>query len=503
MSRKEVSKTNQMQAADVHAQSSTGTIMENAEPEEKKPKLDADCSTEIFDRKIELHQRATNDNSQLQIVSPNQVVAIDATEPKPAIFKLDADCWDEIFDCLSYEDVKSFGQTCTVFEGVVGKYFQWQYTRSVPFLEDDDFEENPNFIKYMKSVKINEDTTYSVLGHIASNCKDVNELTIECDELDQLKIEAIGNILNKVKHLFMNSCVYDDETFKTIIESCGNLKEITIIGDFPSSWPDRHYSKFQNLILDSSMDMNILIPHIQKNSSVINLSITTNHLLDHRNDMLNSNIELDTFVMQFDDGEDIDDIDDLIDILNELHKKGFYKKLLVYSFEKLSTAQLLGLPGKIYLVIDTRTKLMKYPVLPNVMGLEIRNHCDMETSKFNMNALAKSFVNLNTLNIYSECVDDLLPFIRQSVKLKNVTFRECGQKEHEETLHCNISALNGERKKLKGACKVTIHVDEDIYLVTKWGKVGTALDLVEIKRNECRNADLLYYTHYDKKKYYD
>lgn len=112
---------------------SIGVIMENDEPQEKKAKLGVDGSNELFDRKIELNQQTTNDNSQLDIVNrnDNQEASIDAIEPngepKTAIFKLDADFWDEIFDCLSYDDVISIGQPCTVFEGVAGKYLQWQY----------------------------------------------------------------------------------------------------------------------------------------------------------------------------------------------------------------------------------------------------------------------------------------------------------------------------------------------------------------------------------------
>lgn len=498
MSQKDVSNTRQTRFADNYVQNSAGVIVDNVEPQEKMPKLDADCSSETFDRKIELNQQTSNNDSQMQNVNQNQnqVVAIDAVEPngypKPAIFKLDADCWDEIFDCLEEEDLESFGQTCTVFEGVVGKYFQWQYTRSVPVLEDDDFEERPCYIKYTKKVIIVKETTYSTLCHIASKCKAVNDITLECIELNRLLIETIDKLLNKVEHLFINSCTYDEDMFRTLIESCGNLKEITLIGEFPSSWPDRHYPKYQTLSMDDSMDMNILIPHIQQNSSVRNLSIEPNHLLNHRNDILNSNIELDIFAVYWSDNN----IDDLIDLLNELYKKGFYKKLLVYLNERQSIAQLIGLPGMIYLVIDMNTslKMIEYPILSNVMGLEIRIGCDMD-----MNIFAKSFVNLKDLNISSKHIDDFLPFVRHSVNLKNITFRETYDSDP-ETLHCKISVLNGERKKLKGACKVTIHVSEDIYLTSKWGKMGTTLDLVEIKRNEWRNENFQFYTHYDNEK---
>lgn len=114
----------------------------------------------------------------------------------------------------------------------------------------------------------------------------------------------------------MDGCDFDGDTFKTLIDSCEILKAIVIIGNFPSSWPDRHYPKYQRLMVN---DMNKLIPHIQQNPSVRNLSFFSSELFEHRNDIISANIELDIFDVTIENDDDIDDIDDVVKIWNELY----------------------------------------------------------------------------------------------------------------------------------------------------------------------------------------
>lgn len=42
--------------------------------------------------------------------------------------------------------------------------------------------------------------------------------------------------------------------------------------------------------------------------------------------------------------------------------------------------------------------------------------------------------------------------------------------------------VNEEREKLKGACRVTLFIDEKVYLPTKWAMNGKEFRLIEIRR---------------------
>ena len=66
--------------------------------------------------------------------------------------------------------------------------------------------------------------------------------------------------------------------------------------------------------------------------------------------------------------------------------------------------------------------------------------------------------------------------------------KKCVEIYEFEEKFLKICALNDERKKLVGACKVTIYVDEDVYLATKWTKAGSSAEFIEIKRKESHDV---------------
>ena len=80
----------------------------------------------------------------------------------------------------------------------------------------------------------------------------------------------------------------------------------------------------------------------------------------------------------------------------------------------------------------------------------------------------------------------MLSFIQRLPKLKEIAvhfFIKTNQS------HIDLCALNEERKKLPGACKLCIYVQENIYLETKMTPKNLYAnhDLIEIKRMESGN----------------
>lgn len=85
---------------------------------------------------------------------------------------------------------------------------------------------------------------------------------------------------------------------------------------------------------------------------------------------------------------------------------------------------------------------------------------------------------------YVSGIDNIFPFIRQLPKLKELSIHQL-KYPFEETV-IGLSTLNEERKKLAGACKITIFLTEWVYLPTKCApkNLYTNHDLIEIKRIE-------------------
>lgn len=178
----------------------------------------------------------------------------------------------------------------------------------------------------------------------------------------------------------------------------------------------------------------------------------------------------------------------VIDFLNELHQRGFYKRLHIFvvtqefqnhidAFKVLVTVHFLdvlyGLP------CPTSTSLTE-------LGVQFLS---------GSNNIASLYPNLKRFWIYGASVDDIFPLIRHSRHLKEIlVFR----------FHCvyksvlNPTTLNAERNKLNGAEKLTIYVNERIYLATKWASKSINLDLIEIKRTVSYDpAKYVFNSNYD------
>lgn len=100
--------------------------------------------------------------------------------------------------------------------------------------------------------------------------------------------------------------------------------------------------------------------------------------------------------------------------------------------------------------------------------------------------LSTSLTNLERPQIWQASSDDILPFIRESVKLHKIKMDFLGSGAHfdVQTNIFDLRAFNQERQHLIGARKLTIYVKEKIYLATKWKLTETNLGLIRLNREE-------------------
>lgn len=84
--------------------------------------------------------------------------------------------------------------------------------------------------------------------------------------------------------------------------------------------------------------------------------------------------------------------------------------------------------------------------------------------------MANNLINLKCIHLNEASIDTIMPFIRQSVKMQRIKVDWFGGGVHfnRNTGTINLLALNREHKKLPDSQKITIYVDEEIYLSTKW-----------------------------------
>lgn len=423
-------------------------------------------------------QQNVGDNSEMEVAAQeqNDVASSEAAaanvESKTEVFKLDTDCWDEVFDCLSLEDVHSFGQTCKAFQRVTGQYFQWQYGNlSSDCMEDGIYingKKMNGFSKFVRKIWFNGSLNVA-FPCIGTNCRsDIEEFGFYNMDLDKVNIKPIEKCLGKIENLLLVRCTFNEKTWQQLCKSLTKLKRLTFRTDFRGSTISAvgKHPTLEHLELDLSMDEKKLKSFFGHCPNLRSLQITEIMLRYNRYLICDTNIEdLAVAVSR--------KMYSTIGVLNELHEHGFYKKLHLRCVGEVpSTDRLLSIPGLVTLYIEP-DKDPEYPVLPNIKELGIMRCGPM----FKTDALASSFVNLEHLFISGSF--NLLPFMRHSAKLRDVQLYK-GKA-------INITALNMERKKLKDARKVTIYVSEDVYLATKWATSNTSLDLIELKRQTSRN----------------
>lgn len=406
-------------------------------------------------------------------------------EPQPAVFKLDADCWDEVFDFLSLVDVTSFGQTCKAFERVAGKYFLWKYEGYNVEGKDGGVyigdQQMNGFSEFLRILYMIESTDDSMVRFVESNCKAVKDLSFLEVDFNRLNLQLVENVVRKIEELGIFDCKFNKNAFEPLIQSCTNLKRMRVWCD--TSLPLRMHPTLEHLSLKSvEMESGELTTFLKLSPKLQSIEISSGILLKHRDSVLKVNIALDDLAILMDSFID----ENIVGLLKELHQRGFYKKLHLHTNgismnpfnNRGSPSHYVGLPGLVTLHLPYG-KNCAYPVLADITELGINAEWDfVPVGESAADYLSSRYSSIEQLFLNYSDFSGISSFIRRLMKL-----REIHISGFDEGSVLDIVALNKERKKLNGARKVTIYVDESLYLTTKWVTSTTALEMIELKRN--------------------
>ena len=131
-------------------------------------------------------------------------------------------------------------------------------------------------------------------------------------------------------------------------------------------------------------------------------------------------------------------------------------------------------------------------VFPTIVGLKELIILYTSLGDFDLESLTQSFPNLRQIFACTASINKLLPLIQRLPKLKSFCIQNFESYETDKQI--DLFELNEERKKLPGACKLTIYVSENVYLSTKMANINlyTKHDLIEIKRIESANMQDVY-----------
>lgn len=417
-----------------------------------------------------------------------------ASKTMPKISKLDADCLHEIFDYLPLIDLVSVGQTCKRMQFIAGEFFRLNYKAAHIYSTDYNGIDGDGirlniFTKFIEKMAIYLDVnSLKEFRYIGSSfTKSLNQLKL-VDLPKPDRIDCIKGILAQIEVLELNDCDFEHDFYEHFLKYCVNVKSLTILRSIyirdkatiigtGNDWLHRKYPQLTHIRLAAlhTLNTNELAAFLEINPNVRSFSTDSKSLWKNRFSLLTSNAKLDQLAISF-YYQDI--TDPFHSLLLDLHASGFYHWLQIYfsnGSEHDAKHRIFTLPT-IEMLSGTFTRVDHS--LINLKELNVSNGLELLEKE----VLAKNLINLERIYFFMASCDDILPFIRHSIKLNKIRIECVLDRAQRNANILNLSALNIEREKLENAWKVKIYVKENIYLPTKWTMREINFDFVEMKR---------------------
>lgn len=167
-------------------------------------------------------------------------------------------------------------------------------------------------------------------------------------------------------------------------------------------------------------------------------------------------------------------------MLNQLYEKGFHRRLHLFvdyiSQPPIDRIALMHGMEKIYFYYG---QLIALPPMPYLRELCFDDYTRLEN--LDLDFVAKNFVNLERVFFKTATANEIIPFVRYARMVNEIKVEKCYDIENG---FVDLLALNKMRKELSGACKITIYINEKVFLSTKFAMTRTQFNLVILKRAE-------------------
>lgn len=440
-------------------------------------------------------------------------VDVDNQRQSPPIFKLHAICCDDLFDFLSLKDLYSLGLTCKRMQRLTGIYFQENYFKNDPIYLVKQNIEYIGFRQFFQSIKLNNFSQKIDYQFAGKYCDSLRSIQFHLIELTKSMIDDIQIKLNQIETINLISTGFSPSfnLYKDFLKFCPNLKNLYINGyktynpNNCNEWMYQKYSKLEHLeffcderqrrISNKQKDGRGNAPlsydfgiFLQKNPHLKSFETLSHFLLSNSDTFVNSKTNLQILTIRYNSKEDENDLNDVCILLNKMSDNN--KKLkfgFIFNdafFSRISQDQINQI-GSFHRLVKLYGDLEKNLVLPNTLKVLSIYNCD-EIEDIHLEKIAVSCQNLHRVDLNNKIPSEnqMLPFIRWLPRLREIRFWHWFTIP--ETHEIDLSKMNEERKKLVGACKVTLYLEEPLYLKIKMSpkNLYNNYDLIEIKRSD-------------------
>lgn len=427
-----------------------------------------------------------------------------SSDSTPPYLKLIVDCWEHILDYLSFEDIHVMSGTCRAMQKLAGHYFnefypdlQYEITGSeVRGASAFSFVLRPDFYQFIGDLEI---TDRSKLDYIldVETFPSLKILKFELVHLNETQLGYARSVLKNIENIELESCKISGNIFEQLAKECPKLKYLSVEGChtkdnaitrlFSQNYPHLLHLQFRsNRTRFEKFKM-----FLEKHSKLEHFSTNFEFLWANRDWLIDTNVRLNMLAIHL-SRTDIP-FDEFIGFMKALHERGFYKALFYKCFDYTGsnvnlTNIMYNLPALKRLSIYSGSGI-DFSRLINLKQLQFFNMYDI--SEADLENMAKSLINLELLSLDGTYIRYISPFVRHSKKLKKIRIDGMIDldNEHDDNV-LDLFAFNEERKKLMGACPLTLSVKEEVYLPTKWCSKNLNLSHVKVQRLDILFEDI-------------
>lgn len=435
------------------------------------------------------------------------------------ILKLNIDCFEELFDYLPLEDLISVGHTCKRLCQVTGYILQQNHSGINAYIEDDRLklgqcDQAEYLVQFINHISINSAKNFKYFLKIQSKFRQLRQIELSNVKIKMFQVKRMKRILNKLEYLRWYWCKINGNFHKTILASCPSLRHLcidiehydynSVIG-IANDWFQQKYpamEHFELLLLSDTFDE--LKTFLELNPNIKTFSTSTDFLWENRDWILSSNIQLNDLILL----EGVlwrNDFNEFYNLLNQLHGRGFYKRLQIHYCAFKYYHPPLYVNGLIKLKIAY--SLVDFNQI-GLVNLNQLNELQIEGSDqiTNLDTITTDLTNLEYIHFEHAQLDHIYELVSRVAQLKTIAVNNFTNKNHDDrqwmhptgynrevnrpkNIIFNLRKLENERKRLHNARKVTLYVEEEVYLTTKWAMKQTDYEFIRLQRIESYEQD--------------
>lgn len=411
-------------------------------------------------------------------VYPVQSTSSAPSDPwKPLIFKLGVNCLEEVLEWLSINDLRAIRQTCKPLRRAVDEFIHL-------------YCPGASKGKQLKIMRSNIERHQNIDKHSMKFIKEIQMWAQYDDYFTADEIDRIKELFRSVSRLVVSAELVADNFYDELFQYCPKVKQLVVrkvhcdvVVRPNNDWLSRHYPMLEHIFLDdydtggygNGWPTPELLGFFVLNPNVRSFATTFHYLWKNRGWLNGSKLQFDQLCVEGDCYLE-HGMARICGFIKLLHEQGMYKRLNIYCHyldNAYDLDEVLALPALHSLTLGCVVIKPPLPPIENVKELKFKHSNRSDTVNVK---------NVERLHFEEAVSTHLVPFICHSPTVEHIGVDSLEPKDYMEDGVIDLKGLNNERAKLLRPRKVTIYVQESIYLATKWALPTIDFKFVELKR---------------------